>query len=113
MNFNDALNTELSETKAKLQKNMELCKTIVEKSKHQIDIVNQKNSELQQRVFELHNKLSTEQPNNNKIQELEQQLRKTESEESSLNHQVTDLQNQIISLRESNNEIETMRNKIN
>ena len=112
MNFNDALKTELSETKAKLQKNVELCKTIVEDSKHQIDIVNQKNSELQERVFELHNKLSTEQLNNNKIQELEQQLRKTESEKSTLNHQVTDLQNQIISSRESNNDIETMRHKI-
>ena len=112
MNFNAALKTELSETKAKLQKNVELCKTIVKESKHQIDIVYQKYTELQQRVFELHNKISTEELNNNKIQELEQQLRKTESEKSTLNHQVTDLQNQIISSRESNNEIETMRNKI-
>ena len=71
MNFNAVLKTELSETKAKLQKNVKLCKTFAEDSKHQIEIVQQKNSELQQRVFELQNKLSAVQINDNKVQQLE------------------------------------------
>ena len=49
MNFNAALKTELSKTKPKLHKNVELCKTIAEESKHQIDIVHQKNSDLQEK----------------------------------------------------------------
>ena len=53
MNFNDALKTELSETKAKLQKNVELCKTIVEDSKHQIEIAQQKNSDLEEKVLKI------------------------------------------------------------
>ena len=112
MNFNDALKTELTETRAKLQKNIELCKAFAEESKHQNEIAQQKNSDLEEKVLKLQNKLSAVQLNDNKIQELEQQLRKTESEKSTLNHQVTDLQNRLISSRENNTEIETMRNKI-
>ena len=71
MNFNAALKTELSETKAKLKKNVKLCKIVAEDSKHQIETAQQKNSELQQKVLELQNKLSTVQLNDNKIQDLE------------------------------------------
>ena len=112
MNFNDALKTELSETKAKLQKNVELCKTIVEDSKHQIEIAQQKNSELQQRVLELENKLSTVQLNDNKIQHLEKQLLKTKSEKSTLYQRTQDLQNQLSTLQVNDDKVVTLENKV-
>ena len=112
MNFNDALKTELLVTKEQLQKSVELCKTVAEESLHQIETVQNKNLDLQEKVFQLQNKLSAVQLNDNKIQELEQQLRKTESEKFALNQQVRDMQKQITNLRESNDEMKTMRNKI-
>ena len=95
MNFNDALKTELLVTKEQLQKSVELCKTVAEESLHQIETVQNKNLDLQEKVFQLQNKLSAVQLNDNKIQELEQQLRKTESEKFALNQQVRDMQKQI------------------
>ena len=112
MNFNDALKTELSETKAKLQKNVELCKTIVEDSKHQIEIVQRKNSELQQKVFELQNKLSVVQLNDNKVQKLEKQLMTSENEKSTLNQRVQDLQNQLSASQVSDHKVLTLENKV-
>ena len=112
MNFNDALKTELLVTKEQLQKSVELCETVAEVSKHQIETVQNKNSDLQEKVFKLQNELSAVQLNDNKIQELEQQLQKTESEKSTLNQEVRDMQKQITNSREGNNEMETLRNKI-
>ena len=112
MNFNAALKTKLSKTKAKLQKNVKLCKAVAEDSKYQIEIAQQKNSELQQKVLELENKLSIVQLNDNKIQHLEKQLLKTENEKSTLYQRTQDLQNQLSTLQVSGDKVVTLENKV-
>ena len=82
MNFNDSIKTELSETKTKLRKNVELCNTMTEQSKQQIEAVQHKNFALEQRVVELQNELSAVKPNENKIAELENKLLQNENEKS-------------------------------
>ena len=112
MNFNDSIKTELSETKTKLRKTVELCNTMTEQSKQQIEAVQHKNFALEQRVVELQNELSAVKPNENKIAELENKLLQNESDKSTLNQRIQDLQDQLTTSQVRDNEVQMLQNKI-
>ena len=112
MNFNDALKTEISATKAKLQKNMELCDTISKQLKHEIATLQERNSELEQKAQRLQDQVSNSHIAEEKLQTPEERLLKSESEKLTLDQHARNLQCQLTDSAGTKNEVQALKNKV-
>ena len=91
---------------------MELCDTTSKRFKHEISTLQEKNSELEQKVQRLQDQISNSKIAEDKLQTLEERLLKTESEKLTLDQHARNLQCQLTDSTGTKNEVQALKNKV-